>query len=33
MLIGDLKKELNLFCRHTPLVDQVGCLTVDVQII
>jgi hypothetical protein len=31
--IGDLKEETKLFCRHTPLVDQVGCLIADVHII
>jgi hypothetical protein len=31
--IGDLKEGTKLFCRHTPPVDQVGCLIADVHII
>jgi hypothetical protein len=31
--IGDLKEGTILFCKHTPLVDHVGCLIADVHII
>ena len=31
--LGTEIQQLNLFCRHTPPVDQVGCLIVGVQII